>query len=60
MTQPTPTLTHRLIADDRVFAGAITLVFLVAAIFNVLHHVMWRDEVRWWQLAAASPAFPPM
>ena len=55
MTEPTPSPIRRWFADDRVFAGAITFIFFVAATFNVWHHVMWRDEVRVWQIAAASP-----
>ena len=60
MTQISRTTFRRWFADDRVFAAAITLIFLIAAAFNAWHHVPWRDEVRWWQIATASPTFADM
>ncbi len=45
----------RRVSDERKFAAVVTLIFLLAAIFNVWHHAMWRDELRTWQIAAASP-----
>jgi hypothetical protein len=41
--------------NEIAFASAVTLVFLIAATFNVWHHAMWRDELRAWQIAGASP-----
>jgi hypothetical protein len=40
--------------NKRIFAAIVTLIFLIWAIFNVWHHAMWRDELRAWQIAAAS------
>ena len=42
-------------ASEFRFAAILTGIFLAAAIFNVSHHAMWRDETRVWQIAAASP-----
>ncbi len=40
---------------DRRFAAVLSVVFLAAALFNIWHHAMWRDEIRTWQVAVASP-----
>jgi hypothetical protein len=42
-------------AFDVRFAAVLSGVFLAAALFNVWHHAMWRDEIRTWQVAVASP-----
>jgi hypothetical protein len=41
---------------DLRFAAALSCIFLAAALFNVWHHAMWRDEIRTWQVAVASPS----
>lgn len=46
---------QRRLSNETTFATMITIVFLAAALFNVSHHVLWRDEWRWWQIAEASP-----
>ena len=43
------------LAREWSFAAIVTLLFFCCALFNAYHHVMWRDEVRAWQIAAASP-----
>ena len=60
MPDPTHTRPRSWIDDDRMFAALLTLIFLAAALFNVSHHVMWRDEIRWWQIATYSPTFRDM
>jgi hypothetical protein len=55
-TEPTDTASDRRSTNDRRFAIFLTAIFLAIAIFNVCRHVMWRDETRAWQIAAASPA----
>src|SRR5437763_7625843 len=55
MGDRTHTSAKSLLDDDRIFAVVLTAIFLTAAIFNVSHHAMWRDETRAWQIAAASP-----
>jgi len=37
------------------FAFSLTACFFACCLFNTLHHPMWRDEVRVWQICAASP-----
>lgn len=42
------------------FAAVVALVFLAISTLNVAAHVPWRDELRWWQIALASPTFAEM
>ncbi|MBF0618521.1 MAG: hypothetical protein HQK88_17110, partial [Nitrospirae bacterium] len=37
--------------DDIKFTYIVTLVFFVLTLFNILHHVMWRDELEAWMIA---------
>ena len=36
------------------FPAGLTTVFLASVLLQVGHHVMWRDELRTWQIARAS------
>lgn len=40
--------------DERIFAAAVTALFLLVTIPVMLHHEMWRDEVQAWLLARDS------
>jgi hypothetical protein len=42
---------------DRRFAAAVLLLYLPVAIFAIVHHEMWRDELHCWLVArdAATP-----
>ncbi|MBF0519214.1 MAG: hypothetical protein HQK92_05770 [Nitrospirae bacterium] len=37
--------------NDLKFVYIVTLVFFVLTLFNILHHVMWRDELEAWMIA---------
>jgi hypothetical protein len=51
---------HRLAVSNGVFAAALTLVFFIFGIFNILHHPMWRDETRTWQVCAPCSTIPKL
>ena len=57
MTDPHASQFRRWFDDDRVFAALLTFVFIVLTSINIHHHVMWRDEVRSWQVVQISPTF---
>jgi hypothetical protein len=57
MTNAASSSLDRWFKDDRVFAGIVTLSFMVLTAINIHHHVMWRDEVRSWQVVIISPSF---
>ncbi|MBF0618516.1 MAG: hypothetical protein HQK88_17085 [Nitrospirae bacterium] len=39
---------------DLKFTYTLTLVFFVLTLFNILHHVMWRDELEAWMIARGA------
>lgn len=34
-----------------VFPAILTAIFLVGVLIQISQHIMWRDELRWWQIA---------
>lgn len=58
--QPSPAVPIEAPADRWKFAVVVTGAFTAVAVFNVVAHVLWRDEFRWWQFAVTSPTFAEM
>ncbi|MCG6551943.1 MAG: hypothetical protein L7F77_06420 [Candidatus Magnetominusculus sp. LBB02] len=47
----TPTISGTANGGSKEFVLGCLLCFLVLGIFNIMHHVMWRDELEAWMMA---------
>lgn len=55
-----PLLAERPVADDRRARWILLLLWFVATLTLVVHHVPWRDEVRAWSLMLQGDSWPGM
>jgi hypothetical protein len=55
-----PAATAKQLSCDWRWAAMSAVVFFAVSVWNVSSHVMWRDEIRFWQWACLSPTFAEM